>query len=163
MMETLLHPRPITPTSNRRDLREVRQPTVMVEYPTARSGDSRVTCASVQKCSVSAGIPGTKLTRGGVMVILAVHQTPSLTQDKYEEVVRRLTGGKSRIESLDDLPFQGLLFHAAGQAKDGFCILDVFECEEAVTRFNAAIREIAQDVGIEEPPEFFSAHTYVTT
>jgi hypothetical protein len=30
------------------------------------------------------------------MLILAIHQTPSLTQEKYEEVVRRLTG-KSRI------------------------------------------------------------------
>ena len=95
-------------------------------------------------------------------MILAVHQTPSLTQDKYEEVVRRLTGGKSRIESFDDLPFRGILFHAAGQAKDGFLIVDVFESEEAVTRFNAAIRDIAQDVGIEQPPEFFSAHTYLT-
>lgn len=95
-------------------------------------------------------------------MILAVHQTPSLTQDRYEEVVRRLTGGKSRIESLEDLPFGGLLFHAAGQAKDGFCIVDVFESEEAVTQFSAAIREIAQEVGIDEPPEFFAAHTYVT-
>jgi len=95
-------------------------------------------------------------------MILAVHQTPSLTQEKYEEVVRRLTGGKSRLESFDDLPFQGLLFHAAGQARDGFCIVDVFESEEAVGRFNAAIRDIAQEVGIEEPPEFFPAHTYVT-
>jgi hypothetical protein len=32
------------------------------------------------------------------MLILAIHQTPSLTQAKYEKVVRRLTG-KSRIES----------------------------------------------------------------
>jgi hypothetical protein len=95
-------------------------------------------------------------------MILAVHQTPSLTQEKYEEVVRRLTGGKPRIESLDDLPFRGLLFHAAGQAKNGFCIVDVFDSEDAVIQFNAAIRDIAQDVGIEEPPEFFSAHTYVS-
>jgi len=95
-------------------------------------------------------------------MILAVHRTPSLTQERYEEVVRRLTGGKSRIESLDDLPFQGIVFHAAGQARDGFLIVDVFESEEAVARFNAAIRDIAQDVGIEQPPEFFSAHTYVT-
>jgi len=95
-------------------------------------------------------------------MILAVHRTPSLTQERYEEVVRRLTGGKSRIDSLDDVPFQGIVFHAAGQARDGFLIVDVFESEEAVARFNAAIRDIAQDVGIEQPPEFFSAHTYVT-
>jgi hypothetical protein len=95
-------------------------------------------------------------------MILAVHQTSSLTQKKYEEVVRRLTGGKSQIESFDDLPFQGLVFHAAGQAKNGFLIVDVFESEEAVAQFNAAIRNIAEDVGIDEPPEFFPTHTYVT-
>lgn len=42
------------------------------------------------------------------MLILAIHQTPSLTQEKYEQVVRRLTG-KTRIESPADLPFEGLL------------------------------------------------------
>lgn len=36
------------------------------------------------------------------MLILAIHRAPSLTQERYEEVVRRLTG-KSRIESPSDL------------------------------------------------------------
>jgi hypothetical protein len=55
------------------------------------------------------------------MLILAIHQTPSLTQEKYEEVVRRLTG-KARIESPSGLPFGGLLVHAAGQGPNGFCV-----------------------------------------
>ncbi len=92
------------------------------------------------------------------MLILAIHQTPSLTQEKYEEVVRRLTG-KSRIESPSDLPFDGLLVHAAGQGPNGFCVFDVFESEEAVESFRSAIGTIPQDVGIQEPPEFFPAHT----
>ena len=94
------------------------------------------------------------------MLILAVHQVPSLTQERYEEVVRRLTG-KSRIESSSDLPFDGLLFHAAGQAKNGFCIFDVFESGEAVARFNEAMSAIPREVGIEEPPDFFPAHTVI--
>jgi hypothetical protein len=65
------------------------------------------------------------------MLILAIHQTPSLTQEKYEEVVRRLTG-KARIEAPSDLPFGGLLVHAAGHGPNGFCVFDVFESEEAV-------------------------------
>ena len=73
------------------------------------------------------------------MLIVAVHQVPSLTQEKYEEVVRRLTGGKSRYESRSDLPFEGLLVDMAGQGKSGFCIVDVFESEEAVARFNDAM------------------------
>lgn len=49
------------------------------------------------------------------MLIHAFHRTPSLTRDRYEEVVRRLTD-KEKIESLADLPFPGLLLHAAGSA-----------------------------------------------
>jgi hypothetical protein len=54
------------------------------------------------------------------------------------------------------------LFHLAGQGKDGFCIVDVFESEEAVERFNAAMGSIPKEVGIEEPPDFFLAHTFIS-
>ena len=91
------------------------------------------------------------------MRILAVHQTPSLTRERYEEVVRTLTGGKSRIESPSDLPFEGLLVRAAGQSPGCFCIFDVFESEVAVERFRAAVGSVPQEVGIEEPPKFFPA------
>jgi hypothetical protein len=96
------------------------------------------------------------------MAIMAVHQVPSLTQERYEEVIRRLTNGKSRAESVSDFPFEGLLFHAAGQGKNGFCIVDVWESEEAVDRFREAMGTIPQEVGIEEPPEFFHAHTFLS-
>jgi hypothetical protein len=95
------------------------------------------------------------------MLIMALHQVPSLTQERYEEVVRRLTGGKSRLESPSDLPFDGLLVHMAGQSKNGFCIVDIFESEGAVARFNEAMATIPRDVGIEEPPEFFLVHTFI--
>ena len=94
------------------------------------------------------------------MLIMAVHHVPSLTQERYEEVVRRLTG-KSRFESASDLPFESLLFHCAGQGPDGFYVVDVFESQEAVDRFNDAMRTIPREVGIEEPPTFFPAHTVV--
>ena len=95
------------------------------------------------------------------MFVMAVHQTPSLTRERYEEVVRKLTGGKSRIESPSDLPFDGLLVHLAGQGKEGFCVVDIFESEKAVERFNEAMRSIPREVGIEEPPDFFPAHTFM--
>lgn len=94
------------------------------------------------------------------MLILAIHQTPSLTQERYEEVVRRLTG-KTRIESPSDLPFDGLLVHAAGQGPNGFCVFDIFESEEAVERFRIALGSIPEEVGIEEPPQFFACHTAI--
>jgi hypothetical protein len=94
------------------------------------------------------------------MLIMAVHQTPSLTLERYEEVVRHLTGGKRRIESPSDLPFEGLLLHFAGQGRNGFCIVDLFESEEAVAAFREAVGSIPADVGIEEPPDFFPADVF---
>jgi hypothetical protein len=94
-----------------------------------------------------------------MMMILAVHQTPTLTRERYEEVVRRLTGGKTRIDAPSDLPFEGLLVHATGEGPDGFCVFDVFESEAAFEAFRMAVGSIPQDVGIAEPPEFFPAHT----
>ena len=93
--------------------------------------------------------------------IVAVHQTPSLTQEKYEEVVSRLTGGKRRFESPSDLPFEGLLVHATAQTEHGFVVFDVFESQEAIDRFNEAMRTIPREVGIEEPPKFYPAHTFI--
>jgi hypothetical protein len=93
--------------------------------------------------------------------IVAVHQTPSLTREKYEEVVRRLTGGKRRFESPSHLPFAGLVVHATAQTEDGFLVFDVFESQEAVDRFNDAMRTIPRDVGIQEPPKFYPAHTFI--
>ncbi len=96
------------------------------------------------------------------MLIMAVHQVPSLTQQKYEEVVRKLTNGKSRLESPSDFPFRGILVHVAGQGPNGFCIFDVFESADAVERFREAMGTIPEEVGIEEPPQFFPAHTFVS-
>jgi hypothetical protein len=94
-----------------------------------------------------------------VMLVLAVHETPTLTRNRYEEVVRRLTNGKPRIESSSDLPFEGLLVHAAGEGPNGFYIFDVFESEKAVESFRAALGTIPEEVGIGEPPRFFPADT----
>jgi hypothetical protein len=94
-----------------------------------------------------------------VMLMLAVHETPTLTRERYEQVVRRITNGKSRIEFPTDLSFEGLLVHAAGEGPNGFYIFDVFESEDAVESFRAAMGTIPQEAGIEEPPTFFPAHT----
>lgn len=94
------------------------------------------------------------------MAIIGVHQVPSLTRERYEQVVLRLTDGKARIESPADLPFRGLLVHGAGTGKHGFCVIDVFDSEEAVRAFEQAVGSIPRDVGIEEGPDFFPAHTF---
>ena len=93
--------------------------------------------------------------------IVAVHQTPSLTREKYEEVVSRLTDGKRRFESSADLPFVGLVVHATAETDHGFLVFDVFESQEAVDRFNDAMQTIPREVGIQEPPKFYPAHSFI--
>jgi hypothetical protein len=96
------------------------------------------------------------------MPILGIHHVPSLTQERYEEVVRKLTNGKSRLESPSDVGVEGLLVHVAGQGEDGFWIVDVWESQEAADRFRRVIKPIAQEAGIEEPMDTYPVHTFVS-
>jgi hypothetical protein len=96
------------------------------------------------------------------MAVVVVHQTPSLTQERYEEAVGKLTGGKSRLESPADWPAEGLLVHAAGQSESGFRVVDVWESEEAFGRFGESLEPILQEIGVEGAPEVYPAHTFVS-
>jgi hypothetical protein len=96
------------------------------------------------------------------VAIVAVFQAPGLTQEIYEETVRRLTGGKSRMESPSDWPVAGLLAHVAGQGASGFRVVDVWESEEAFGRFGEALMPILQDVGVQGQPEIYPAHAFVS-
>jgi hypothetical protein len=95
------------------------------------------------------------------MAVVLVHQGPSLTQEKYEEVIRKLTG-KDRMESPSDWPVEGLLVHAAGQGESGFRVVDVWESEEACNRFGEVLAPILQEAGIDVRPEVYPAHAFVS-
>lgn len=96
------------------------------------------------------------------MAVVAVFQGSSLTQDQYEQSVRRLTGSKSRMESPSDWPVEGLLAHIAGQGENGFRVVDVWMSEEAFNRFGEVLMPILQDVGIEVQPEIYPAFAFVS-
>jgi hypothetical protein len=96
------------------------------------------------------------------VAVVIVHQGPGLTQESHEETVRRVTGGKTRLESPSDWPAEGLLVHTAGEAEGGFRIVDVWESEEAVQRFGDALMPVLQELGIEAPLEVYPAHTFVS-
>jgi hypothetical protein len=85
-----------------------------------------------------------------------------VTEDQYEEAVRRLTGGKDRFQSVSDWPVPGLHAHAAGQAADTFRIVDVWESEEAFGRFADTLGPILQEIGVDSQPEIYPAHTFVS-
>jgi hypothetical protein len=93
--------------------------------------------------------------------VVAVFQHPTLTREKYEEGVRRLTGGKG-LKSPADWPVAGLLVHAAGQGPQGFRVVDVWESVDAFHRFGEALAPVLQAVGIEGQPEIYPTHTFVS-
>jgi hypothetical protein len=94
--------------------------------------------------------------------VVAVFQGPSFTQEQYEESVRRLSGGKSRMESPADWPVEGLLAHIAGQGGNGFRVVDVWESEDAFRRFGETLMPILQEIGVEGQPEIYPTHTFVS-
>ena len=96
------------------------------------------------------------------MAIVAVFQSPTLTQARYEESVRQLSGGRSRMEKSADWPVKGLLVHVAGQSANGFRVVDVWESEEAFQRFGEKLMPIMKAIGIEGEPEVYPSHTVVS-
>ena len=96
------------------------------------------------------------------MPVVLVHQGPTLTQERYEEAVRKVTGGKGRLETPADWPVEGLLVHAAGQAEGGFRVVDVWESEAAAGKFGEFLMPILQELGVADPPEVYPAHTFVS-
>jgi len=97
------------------------------------------------------------------MPIVAIFQNPTLTQQTYEEVVKRLTGGKKkRMESRADWPVPGCLSHAAGQGASGFRVVDVWESEDAFRKFGESLAPIMEAVGITGDPEIYPAYAFVS-
>ena len=47
------------------------------------------------------------------MPMVAVFESPTLTQENYEESIKTLTGGKNVVESPRDWPVEGLLARVA--------------------------------------------------
>lgn len=96
------------------------------------------------------------------MPVVLVHQGPTLTQDRYEAAVKKVTGGKRSLESPADWPVEGLLVHAAGQGDGGFRVVDLWESAEAAGRFGQIIGPILHEVGVTDLPEVYPTHTFVS-
>ena len=95
------------------------------------------------------------------MAVILVHQGPTVTQERYDDVVRRMMG-KDHAESPSDWPVEGLLVHAAGEGPNGFRIVDVWESEEACNRFGEVLGPHLEDAGITDQPELYEAHAFVS-
>jgi hypothetical protein len=96
------------------------------------------------------------------MAVVLVHQGPTVTRERYDETVRRLTEGKDRLESPSDWPVEGLLVHIAGEGPRGFRVVDVWESEEACNRFGEVLGSVLEEVGITDQPELYAPHAFVS-
>jgi hypothetical protein len=95
------------------------------------------------------------------MPVVLVHQGPTLTQESYEKIVRKL-GGKNHMESPADWPVEGLLAHIAGEGEHGFRVVDVWESEEACRKFGDQLKPVLEELGVTEAPELYQVHTFVS-
>jgi hypothetical protein len=90
----------------------------------------------------------------GAVPVVHVHE--GVTQEQYEESVRRLAG-KERMESPADWPVPGLLAHIPGQGEKGFRVVDVWESQEA-DAFSAQLMPILEEIGVQGRPEVYPTH-----
>jgi hypothetical protein len=77
--------------------------------------------------------------------------------------VRRLTDGKSRMESPAEGPTPGLLAHITGQGGRAFRVVDVWESEDAFEGFGETLLRILKDIGVDAQPDIYpAANTFVS-
>jgi len=93
--------------------------------------------------------------------VVLIHQGPTFTREKYEEIVHKMTG-KTRMESPSDWPVEGLLLHVAGESPTGFRVVDVWQSEDACNRFGELLGPMMKEVGVDDAPEIYETHTYVS-
>ena len=54
------------------------------------------------------------------MPVVLVHQGPTLTRQRYDQAVKRLSGARRKMRSPADWPVPGLLIHAARTGPEWF-------------------------------------------
>ncbi len=82
------------------------------------------------------------------MAILAIFDAPGHTQAQYDQVRRRV--------SPDNRLLPGMLSHAAGATEAGFCVVEVWESQEALQRFfEQTLGRLLQEAGMNVQPRFF--------
>ena len=82
------------------------------------------------------------------MAILAIFEATGHTEAQYDQVRRRVAP--------DNRLLPGMLSHAAGTSETGFCVVEVWESQEALQRFfEQALRQPLQEAGMDVQPRFF--------
>ena len=82
------------------------------------------------------------------MAILAIFEATGHTEAQYDQVRRRV--------SPDNRLPPGMLSHAAGTSETGFCVVEVWESQEALQQFfEQAVSQPLQEAGMNVQSRFF--------
>ncbi len=88
------------------------------------------------------------------MAIIATFDSPTVTKEQYDAVIR-------------DLEAQGLgapegrMYHVAGAGPNGWHVTDVWESEETFERFGQRLVPLLQKHGMDIQPVVFPAHNVI--
>jgi hypothetical protein len=52
--------------------------------------------------------------------------------------------------------------HVSGESPQGFRVVDVWQSEDACKRFGETLGPILREVGVEDQPEIYQVHTFVS-
>jgi len=82
------------------------------------------------------------------MAVGAIFEGQGVTQAQYEQVRNEVAPGNR-------LP-QGMLYHAGGSTEAGWCVIEVWESQEALDRFfQEKLGQALQKANINIQPRFF--------
>ncbi|WP_457032887.1 hypothetical protein [Kitasatospora sp. P5_F3] len=96
------------------------------------------------------------------MAIIVIFELPGMTQAAYEQTTV-MVGGPDGVKSPADWPVAGLISHTAGPTPDGWCVVDVWESEEAFRQFGEIIVPILREVGAPDvQPKIYPVFNQVT-
>jgi len=89
------------------------------------------------------------------MAIVVIQEFSSATLEQYDAVTKQLNlAGNSPA---------GALFHVAGMADGGLCVVEVWESESALHSFLSILGPITQSMGIAPPAvKVFPVHNILT-
>ena len=95
------------------------------------------------------------------MPVVLVHQGGDSRKTATRRLFEGLPAGGDSVR-LATGPWEGLLIHAAGEAPDGFRVVDVWESEDAAGRFGEQLVPVLRELGIEAEPELYPTHTFIS-
>lgn len=82
------------------------------------------------------------------MAIGAIFEGAGVSRAQYEQVLNQVSPGNR--------PPPGMLYHAAGTTENGFCVVEVWESQEALQRFfDQQLGQALQQANISVQPRFF--------